>query len=333
MTQAKQEVIRVFYVLGTARGGTGILARILSKMHGAVHTGELRKFWSKEISQWRSCHCEKSHKECPVLSELLEEGTSITSPSLEELRRIQSAASPKAHSWWSALKILARRSLGMKRSCDAQYVAMYSDLHRQVAKITGAALVAENSKNPADAALLVDAQEIEVYLPVIVRDPRAVLYSTRKRSTPENPSAAHPLKTVRIALWWMARNLTFQALRLAYGKKRSFLVTYEELMANPNVALRAACELLNKPDLAEPLEPGEPILLPEVHGPDGDGRFKDTEVTLRKETAWQRKLHPADRILATILTLPLLLYYGYPVRLRRPQEEGLVASRKSAAES
>ena len=177
-------------------------------------------------------------------------------------------------------------------------------------------MILDNSKNPADAALLVGASDVTVYCVQIVRDPRGVLFSIRKRSTPDDPGRARPLETAKTAVYWMLRQLTFDAIRRRYGKERSFLVVSERLMGDPNPALRTACRLLGEHEPAGELQPGVPLPMPEVHGPDGSGRFTPTQVVLRMDNRWRSELHPFDRVLMTFLTFPLLRRYGYPIRTK-----------------
>ena len=308
--------IRVVYIGGASRSGTGILGRVFSRIGGSAHGGELRRLWSHGLRPGRMCDCGRPHAECPIWSKLLVPGASYIEPSLDELRSVQKAVAPQTHAWWYALKILFGRSRPAPSSAEARYLALYSDLYRAFACATGSSVILDNSKNPADAALLAGASDITVYCVQIVRDPRGVLYSRRKRSMPDDPSRVRPLETVHIAVYWMLRQLTYDAIRRRYGKNRSFVVIYERLMKDPNPALRAVCHLLGEQEPAGELQPGRPFPMAEVHGPDGGSRqrFKPTEVVLREDNRWQSALHPFDRVLMTILTFPFILRYGYPIR-------------------
>jgi hypothetical protein len=313
----RSDRVSVVYIVGSARGGTGILGRVFSTMAGAAHGGELRRLWSRGLRPGRACDCGRAHAECPIWSKLLVPGASYLEPSLAELAPVQRAAAPERHAWWRALRILLRRSRPAAGSTEARYLALYTDLYRAFARAAGASVVLDNSKNPADAALLADAQEVAAYCVQIVRDPRGVLFSRRKRSSRDDPARARPLEAVETAVYWMLRHLTFDAIRRRYGRERSFVVVYERLMEDPNPALRAACRLLGAREPERPLRAGLPIPMPEVHGPDGNGRFTPTQVVLREDDRWRSELHPLDRALVTLLTLPLLLRYGYPILAKR----------------
>jgi len=312
-SDAKQ--IKVVYIGGSSRSGTGILGRVFSLIGDAAHGGELRRLWSYGLRPGRTCDCGRPHAECPVWSKLLVPGASYIEPSIAELALVQEAAAPEIHAWWRALKLLRRRSPPSPSSAEAQYVEMYSDLYRAFARASGASVILDNSKHPGDAALLVDAPDITAYSVQIVRDPRGVLFSRRKRFSPD-PARARPIETMRTAVYWVLRQFTFDAVRRKYGDDRSLLVMYEELMKDPNPALRAACRMLGEPAPDVELEAGVPFRVREVHGPDGSSvqRFVSTEVVLREDDRWRSELHRFDRGLMTFLTFPLLRRYGYPIR-------------------
>ena len=308
--------VRVVYIGGSSRSGTGILGRVFSRIDGAAHGGELRRLWSRGLRPGKTCDCGRPHSECPIWSELLVPGASYIEPSIAELSHVQAAAAPESHAWLHALRILRRRSPPAASSAAARYVELYSDLYQAFARSAGSSIVMDNSKNPADAALFVDAPGIEAYCVQIVRDPRGVLFSARKRSSPDDPGRFRPLETTKVAVYWMLRQMTFNALRRRYGDERSLVVIYERLMENPNLALADACSMLGEPEPAGDLQSGVPFRVPEVHGPDGSSvqRFVTTEVVLRVDDRWIGDLHPADRALMTFLTYPLLRRYGYPIR-------------------
>ena len=115
-------------------------------------------------------------------------------------------------------------------------------------------------------------------------------------------------------------------IRRRYGEERSFVVLYERLMEDPNPALRAACRMLGEREPEGELQLGVPLEMPEVHGPDGNGKLAPTEVVLTVDNRWQSELHPFDRVLMTLLTFPFLRHYGYPIRTKRASGGGVRTS-------
>jgi hypothetical protein len=266
------------------------------------------------------CDCGRPHADCPVWSKLLVPGKSYLEPSLDELGLVQNDAAPETHAWWHALKVLRREGRRARSPVETRYLALYCDLYRAFAHTTAASIVLDNSKSPVDAALLAGASDVHAYCVQIVRDPRGVLFSRRKRSSPDRPGRVRPSETIRTAIYWMLRQLTFDAIRRRYGEERSLLVLYEQLMKDPQPVLSAACRMLGEGEPEGELRTRVPLAMPEVHGPDGNGRFTPTEVVLREDNRWRSELHPFDRVLMTLLTFPFLRRYGYSIRTQRTAE-------------
>ncbi len=307
---------RVVYIVGSPRGGTGILGRVLSTINSTTHGGELRRLWERGLRSGVTCDCGRTHRDCPIWSKLLVPGASYLEPNLDELASIQRAAAPASRTWWHALKVLYRRSASQTSSAEGRYLGFYSDLYKAIARVSGSRVIIDNSKHPVDAALLARAPDLDVTCVQIVRDPRGVVFSRHTRAFPDDPHGSHPIEALKTAAYWMIRHLTFDAIRRRYGTERSLVVIYEELMEDPNSAVRRTSRLLGQSPPSAQLRPDHPLAMPEVHGPDAGRkqRFANTDVVLTKDERWRSALHPFDKALVTLLTLPLLVRYGYPIR-------------------
>ena len=99
-SDAKQ--IKVVYIGGSSRSGTGILGRVFSLIGDAAHGGELRRLWSYGLRPGKTCDCGRPHVECPVWSKLLVPGASYIEPSIAERALDQAAARLVARSQASA---------------------------------------------------------------------------------------------------------------------------------------------------------------------------------------------------------------------------------------
>ncbi len=306
---------KVVYVLGPGRSGSGILGRMLSTIDGAVFAGELRRIWSRGVRPGRTCACGRPHAECPVWSRILLPETPFTEPARTAVARSQRRVAPEHLGWKAALRLRRLSAPPPPETPAGRYLAAYTDLHRAFAGATGAALVIDSSKSSADAALLALREDVPTYVIQLVRDPRGVAFSLQTHATSGGHLARH-LLAVRAAARWVAKHLTNEAIRRRYGPDRSILVRYEQLIEDPRAVVETVAKLVGRPTPAAELAAGIPIAVPEVHGPDGSRRrrFETTEVVLRLDTRWQREMGALDRGLVTLLTLPLLRRYGYPVR-------------------
>ncbi|HXF36430.1 MAG TPA: sulfotransferase [Actinomycetota bacterium] len=311
--------IRVIYVLGPGRSGSGVLGRLLSTIPGAAFLGELRRVWSRGFRPGRTCGCGRPHAECPVWSAVLVPGSPAVDPVRTEIAALQRRVAPEHLGWSAALRERRRTDPPDPGTPAGRYVAAYTELHRAVAAAAGATLVIDSSKSAADAALLAFREEVPTYLVQLIRDPRGVVSSLQRHAGVRSIRARRAL-AVRGAARWTAKHLANEALRRRSGPERSIALRYEDLIAHPADAVESVAKLVGLPSPLERLAPGVPIPVPEVHGPDGSRRrrFETDRVVLELDTRWHRELDPVDRRLITALTFPLLRRYGYPARVDAP---------------
>jgi len=312
----------VVYVLGTAHGASSILGRLLGIMEGATYAGELRRLWSKGFRPGRTCGCGKPHRDCEVWSKLLVPEATYLRPSLAQIGRVQERAAPSRHSWWHARRILRSTSPASGDTARGRYLSILSDTYRAFGDASDAHVVIDTSKNPGDAALLASAPDISTYCVEIIRDPRGVVFSRRrrrarrKRRAPEDPTRSRPLDTIATTAFWTLSHLASEAVRRKYGPERSLVVRYEELVDAPDESIKALARLVGVSAPTMDVSPGVPIDLPMAHGPDGNGRFHATQLVLKLDDQWKKELHPIDRFLTTVFAYPLLRRSGYPIRMR-----------------
>ncbi|HZD80677.1 MAG TPA: sulfotransferase [Actinomycetota bacterium] len=312
--------IKVLYVLGPGRSGTGILGRVLSTMEGAVFAGELRRLWSRGLRPGRTCACGRPHAECPVWSRLLVPGAPFAHPSLQALGAIQARVAPEHLGWRAGLRLRHLQAPPAPDTPEGRYLAAYTALHEAFARVTGAQVVIDSSKSAADASLLAVRREVPTSIVQIVRDPRGVAFSLQQHYAKDASGLRRHLLALRGAVRWVAKHLTNEALRRRYGPDRSIVLHYERLIEDPRSVVEEVAKTVGLAAPAIELSPGVPIEVPEVHGPDGSKRrrFVPTQIVLRLDTRWQAELDPVDRFLVTAVTFPLLLRYGYPLRTPRP---------------
>jgi hypothetical protein len=61
-------------------------------------------------------------------------------------------------------------------------------------------------------------------------------------------------------------------------------------------------------------------------------RVGRTSITIRQDDAWRTELSRRDLVVLTLLNLPLLLRYGYPIRPSRPRRRTLRSRRLRRAD-
>jgi hypothetical protein len=303
---------RVLYICGSQRGGTSLLGWHLGSIDGFLYAGEVHGLWTRGLPGGRVCGCGKPREECEVWSKVLDRDRRFHGQTWAEIASLQREAIPDRRLSLSTLRLLRRGPVS--GSPGERYGELLGHLYASLAEAAGAQVVVDASKLPAGAAFLRSVPGVSLYVMELVRDPRGVMFSRHKRDRRRGVSRSHPLSTARASGAWVGRHLASRAVRRRCGAERSLLVRYEDYVGRPIEVLERVAGLLEvEGDLPPPAPAGRAVFRT-GHPSRGAGRFRGRELALRLDQEWVAGLHTADVALTTMITLPLLLRYGYPMR-------------------
>jgi hypothetical protein len=307
---------KVLYVLGTQRGGSTIVGRVIGTQPGFAFGGEVRRLWARGIGPGRTCGCGQGFDACPFWSRVLPE-VLVDGVTAAQVAAWQDEVAPHDHSWRGAERVL-RASRPGARPWPAleRYRAVMSGMYTAMADALGARVLVDASKLPADAAVLLGVPGVEASVLHLVRDPRGVVHSQLRRRAPSGGIGR--ARVVRLAGAWAVRHGV--ARRLAREPKGSgwLQLRYEDFATEPGPALARVAALVG--ERSDPVPPDGRYDLGEVHT--AGGRLPGETVTLRRDDRWRTELPVAERIVATTATLPLLLHFGYPLGRSEPARHG-----------
>lgn len=318
---------KVLSIVGAGRSGTTILASILGEVPGVVAAGEIRWLWQRGVLEHRSCGCSEPPARCPVWSTVIERV--LATPPDADLARLPLLG-----------EILGRQTeldsprnrLRVIRSADGRggtWPAL--DRMREVAEQVCAGLVAatqadvvvDTSKRAQDAAVWAALRSVDHYVLHIVRDPRAVAFSWRRRK-PAGPGEVERTMSSRRLLSsvkrWTENCLGAELLRRQLPPHRWLFVRYEDFAAAPRPTVARMLDLLSLS--ADPPFVGDrTVTLRTNHIVAGNpSRFRTGPVHVRADTEWKRAMTQRDQATVAALTLPLLVKYGYPLRIPRTRD-------------
>jgi hypothetical protein len=322
MDEVGEASTRVLAIGGWGRCGSTVLDMMLGQIDGFVSVGEVREVWLRGCVEDRPCGCGEPFSSCSFWTEVgVEAFGGWSRLDVDDILRVR-------YRWdraWGLPRLLSSAGVTSGHGDLARYAATLSRLLRAVAVVAGARVVIDSSKLPTHTLLLRHAPGIDARLVHLVRDSRGVAHSVRKHvakpvshgSPTELPRHGAVATSVRYDVYNGAQDVLAGMERRA---GRSLLrVRYEDLVADParwlsTVARHAdeeACTDLPFLDRATRC-----VTLAANHMVDGNPvRFSDGAVALRLDTAWHQCLHARDRRLVTLMTLPLLARYDYPVSL------------------
>lgn len=294
MSGGAAPTVKVYYLLGTARSGSTLLASLLGGQPGFFAVGELRLMW-RDLDT-RRCGCGARLRSCPVWSRVFRE-IAVEDPDFDgaEFHRLQRERA-RARNLPRAL--LGSRSNGPRDP----YADRLATVYRAIARATGCQVIVDSSKQAIEPALLSRDPSVEMFPVHLVRDPRAVAYSGRRRALRKSIRPRSPL---RRALGYLFVNATAESVARLVPSRRHLFVRYEDLVEDP---------------------PGTIAGLVAAAGVDGGGadglsghmvggnrlRFDGSTPEVRPaEQTWRRELGSGPIRIVTTLTYPLLRRYGY----------------------
>lgn len=313
----------VCYILSSGRSGSTLLGRILGQVEGCCDVGELSGLWRvRHQPGWR-CGCGEELARCPFWTAVLAIGARGRDGTLGDVAPAEVAALRRAgfrtrhvpRLWWD--HAVARRPAA------PAYAGLLGALYRSVAGVSGAAVVVDSSKFPAEAVIAAGVDGVDLRVVHLVRDPRAVAFSwSRWRPRPGGTGDGRPMvrrpPAAVAAEWAGVHALAATVVRRAVGPPRYLRLRYEDLAAEPGPAVRRVLEHLGRPGAALPFAGPATVALAPTHTATGNpGRFAAGLVAVEEDDEWRRAMKAADRRLVTAVAAPVMVPLGY--RLRTPK--------------
>ncbi len=287
---------------------------ILGGTEGFFSVGELSYIWERGLLERRLCGCGKPLPECEIWSDAVALSMGGVQPGTEivrELVRIQRSNVRVRNTW----RLLRHESHTLTPSLQS-YVTSHGRLYQAIAQVTGAQVIVDSTKRPSDGALLRLMPQVTPYFVHLVRDPRAVAYSWRRRKAQldrDRPAEMVAHGTVESTLNWTVWNLAAEAVDRRSGG-RSILVRYEDFVSKPRATLARMLDLVEERRTL-PFETERSAHLTPNHTVSGNPRrFSTGAVEVRADDEWLSNQRTRDRFMATILAAPLLRRYGYSLR-------------------
>jgi GT2 family glycosyltransferase len=200
----------------------------------------------------------------------------------------------------------------------AEYTSFFQRVYAAAAKVSGAAIVVDSSKQTSLIYALSHEPGIGLRLLHLVRDPRGVANSwTRRVHRPEITDREEFMPVYRpsyMAVLWCGHNLLLAALRLR--KVSTLRLNYELFTADPRGALEAVAGFLGRPDAALDFvaDDNRTVTLNATHSVAGNPmRFQTGPVAVKRDRKWRREMPRRTQVLIGAMTLPVARAFGYRV--------------------
>lgn len=303
---------KVLYITAWGRSGTTILNRILGSAPGVFAAGELHTIWRVASQPSLRCGCKLPLTECsiwrPVIETLARE-LDFAHLDLLHSRILDSSVSSLIHP--TSNELVARID---------EYAGAISKLYAVLQEVTGAAAIVDSSKQPANGAILERTHGLALRYLHLVRDPRAVAFSWERRKvrsldTKEEMARFSP---ARSTLNWVRWNRAAEQLLSTIPNERWMRLTYEGFAAEPRAMTLEILNLID-PLIREPeFVDDHSVRIETTHSVEGNpNRFETGVIKIKPDDAWIASQSMQSRFVSTLVSLPRLRRYRYPLIAKR----------------
>jgi hypothetical protein len=310
--QAVGTDFKLLYVGGFGRSGSTLVGRVLGQPQGSICVGETCYLATRGLIEDVQCGCGLPFRQCEFWSAIGEEA--FGGWDAVDVRRLVEV--DELVSRYRTLPV--QPSLKGRRAVSAAtdyYVDWLGRLFPAIARVSGAEVIVETSKDPWFAGLLTRMASRDLRIVHLVRDSRAVAYSwtrSKRRPSPIGEQSYMPrFRPADTAVKWTMANLAFHALASrASGYRR---VNYEDFIDDPAEALDQLSKLAGGSLRLPPSElANSGIKLGEHHIFSGNPMRSQTGwLQMRIDDEWETALPGAQFAKVTAITWPLLKLYGY----------------------
>jgi hypothetical protein len=306
--------IKVLCIASMSRSGSTVLDLLLGQVPGFYSGGELRYLWLKGLQQDLLCSCGVRFTQCPFWADVGEAAFGgWHNVDGEEACELQHHVTRHRY---LPLIVEPRLSRTFARKLD-RLAELLAALHAGLQKVTGCSVIIDSSKDPPYLFALRRVPNLDLRLVHLVRDPRGVAWSLQSKVARADTTGGFlPRKPPpKAAMLWNDFNLMFHLLQRA-GMPRLFM-RYEDFVETPRAHIEQILSFVGDPVGGDALRflDDETVDLGGHHLIGGNPvRFRTKNLRLRVDDAWREKLPLGARGVVSLLTLPLLLRYGYDVR-------------------
>ena len=301
--------IKVLYFMGEGRSGGTILAKLLDQADDIFSAGEVRKFWQTWLDETHQCSCTQHPSTCAVWGAVYKEAFGEgEAPDIEAMHRI---AQNHLRNYQFPRFLLASTRHQLKHNLDA-YLDNTQKIYQAIQTVTGVDVILDSTRFLTHGAVLGHwLDDIDIYIVHLVRDPRAVAYSwTTKR---HDQSKRYP--PIWTALRWNIWNIGTHLLARDKNTFKYMRLHYEDLTQNPQQSTARILEFVGKSDTTLSfISPTEAqVVVADHHILAGNrSRFGNMEtLKINYDDKWQTALSVWQKLIVTLVTLPLLIGYRY----------------------
>jgi hypothetical protein len=305
--------IKVLYIAGSGRTGSTLLERLLGQFDQLGSYGELRYIWERGYVQNWPCGCGKPFHECEFWQAVLKEVFAGQPVPIDAVLKINHSVDRTRYN----PQILGLWRTPHFRQQFSEYTALLQKLYAAIVQVSGKAIIVDASKFDSSGFILSQMPGIELHVLHLVRDSRAVTFSWQRHKIHRMSDGSERPQLRRLpinaALQWLKLNLAAEVMRFYAASYQR--VRYEDFVRNPQSLVMGILQRIGEADAdLSFISPTAVMIAKQTHSVAGNpNRLDYGEIPIRIDEEWRHKLASRDFALVTLLTLPFLLRYRYPL--------------------
>ena len=295
--------IKVVFIVGFTRSGSTLLEHLLSIAPETVAVGEMAYLWEPEVRNNSYCGCGTKLDCCPFWRKILTAQQSF----------FEKDRSPEVSQFWQFFRDLLNKEDGASGPQYRRFLDQIGSVYRAISEQTHGSVIIDSSKKPIFGLAVCRVPNVSATLIHLVRDSRGCAFSwTRRKARQELGERAFMsrLTAHRTALGWVGRNVQADILRIQ--KCRHIFLRYEDLVAQPALEVN---NILSQIGLSSISSDQDGIFhAPVSHGIWGNpDRWSSSmrAIKVTKDQRWVTGLSTRDFAITTVISAPLLKWYGY----------------------
>ncbi len=292
-----------------------MLGMALGQLEAACDIGEFWALWRPAFRSGDLCGCGTPVRECAFWLAVAERSLG---PDFEARGASLGALHKRTLGTLSAPRVWMHVTGRRRRPEYDDYADALGRHYRAIADVSGARLIIDSSKMAADALLASTVPDISLSVIHLVRDPRAVAWSWRRQRRQPGPQGREMQQqgVLATAARWDAYNAFAEALLAPRLGERFRSLRYEDLLARPEQHIADLALWLGAEPGAVTIEGTPPVLaMTRASHPvwGNPVRTATGSIPLREDSEWRDRMPALDRGIATLMTLPFLVRYHYPM--------------------
>ena len=297
---------KIIYIAGHGRSGSTLLGDALASVTGAPHVGEVSFIWNHGFIDNQRCGCGDDFKSCVFWSRVAER---VRRNSVDPQRQAALKANEPSNK---------ELILGLWRQSPEyeEYVRGVGDLYQGVFQTSNSNVIIDSSKTPHHLFTLTRANIADIFVVHLIRDPRGTAYSWRKKIKRKDSKGKNSMENMSVfnnSRRWIMSNITTEVVCNKYDVRLTRVI-YQKMCFRFDKLVKKICKSNNI--RANNNIRDNYVYLQKTHTVWGNPkRSREGRVRVRVDDEWKHNLSFEDVIKTTILSLPLLLRYGYSIKV------------------